>query len=530
MHWIKTLFLPYIFIFILAQVGLAQDTTTDSEKTVTPVVDAAQPDTAIAASTEEKSLDKKIDELFAKPTAWLASIIFWEIPFTNTIKIPFILIWLVVGATFFTCYFRFINIRYLKLAFDVVRGKYTRDDEPGQVTHFQALSAALSATVGLGNIASVAVAIGIGGPGATFWMIVAGFLGMSSKFVECTLGVRYREFDAEGTVRGGPMYYLKNGLAKQGLGPLGSALAILFALLCIGGSLGGGNMFQVNQAHQQFVSVTGLLANQGWVFGLIMAGIVACVIIGGIVSIAKVTSKVVPFMCGIYIAAAMTIIITHFDAVPMAFGKIITEAFSPIAVGGGVVGVIIQGFKRAAFSNEAGIGSASMAHAAVKTENPASEGIVALLEPFIDTIIVCTMTALVIIITGEYQNKELEGVAMTSAAFASVIWWFPIILSVAVILFAFSTMISWSYYGQQAWNYLFGHSKAAVLSYKLLFCVFIVIGAASSLSNVLDFSDIMILGMAFPNIIGLYFLIGEVRQEVDAFTTKINDGTIPTKK
>lgn len=522
----KTHYSLLIWMFSLAQVGLAEETLPEPEITVVTAVGATQVAETTPIDKNGTSIDQKIDAFFAKPTAILGSIIFWEIPFSAHIKIPFILLWLVLGALFFTLYFKFINIRYLRLAIDVVRGKFTRNNEPGEVTHFQALSAALSATVGLGNIAGVAVAISIGGPGATFWMIVAGFLGMTSKFVECTLGVRYREIDAAGKVRGGPMYYLKKGLAKRGLGPLGSVLAVLFALLCIGGSFGGGNMFQVNQAHQQFVHVTGLLEHQGWVFGLIMAGIVACVIIGGIVSIAKVTSKVVPFMCGIYVLGALVVIITHIEAVPMAFGKIVTEAFSPIAVGGGIVGVIIQGFKRAAFSNEAGIGSASMAHAAVKTEHPASEGIVALLEPFIDTIVVCTMTALVIIITGEYQNNELGGVAMTSAAFASVISGFPIILSIAVILFAFSTMISWSYYGQQAWNFLFGHSKASDISYKLLFCLFIVIGAASSLSNVLDFSDIMILGMAFPNIIGLYLLIGEVREEVDTFTAKIKDGTI----
>ena len=367
----------------------------------------------------------------------------------------------------FTIYMRFVNIRGFRMAIDIVRGIYSNPNDKGEVSHFQALTAALSGTVGLGNIAGVAIAISLGGPGATFWMIIAGLLGMSSKFVECTLGVKYRIENADGSVSGGPMYYLSRGFAEKGWPGLGKVLAVFFAVMCIGGSIGGGNMFQVNQAFQQFEAVTGgtesFIHGQGWIFGLVMALLVAVVIIGGIKSIAKVTDKIVPFMCGIYVLAALVILFGNFTRIPEAFGLIFAGAFSPMAISGGIVGVLIQGFKRAAFSNEAGIGSASIAHSAVKTNEPVTEGLVALLEPFIDTVIVCTMTALVIVITGTVDGGGVwqplgaggDGIHLTSTAFSSVITWFPIILAVAVILFAFSTMITWSYYGIKSWKYLF---------------------------------------------------------------------------
>ena len=478
-----------------------------------------------------RSWDEKINEMIGPATQSIESVVFWSIEIGEH-SVPFVLVWLVLGAAVFTVYFKFINIRGFKLATDIVRGKYTNPKEQGEVSHFQALTAALSGTVGLGNIAGVAVAISLGGPGATFWMIVAGLLGMSAKFVECTLGVKYRQIDDAGKTYGGPMYYLSQGFAEKGLAGLGKVLAVFFAIMCIGGSLGGGNMYQINQAYQQFVEVTGgestsWWTGKGWLFGLIFAIIVGLVIIGGIRSIARTTAKIVPFMCGIYVAAAMVILLTHFTQIPTAFGQILKGAFSGEAIAGGVIGVMIQGFKRAAFSNEAGIGSASIAHSAVRTENPASEGLVSLLEPFIDTVVVCTMTALVIIITGQGgATNNAEGVTITSNAFESVMAWFPYVLTIAVILFAFSTMIAWSYYGEQCWVYLFGRSQASRLIYKFIFCFFIVVGAAMSLGNVIGFSDAMIFAMCFPNVIGLYVLMPKVRMELDNYLNKIQDGTI----
>ncbi|WP_291727011.1 amino acid carrier protein [Bernardetia sp.] len=446
----------------------------------------------------------------------------------QTKSIPLVVFWLVLGATFFTIKMNFINFRGFKHAIDLVSGKF---DDPshdhGEVSHFQALTTALSATVGLGNIASVAIAISVGGPGATFWMITAGLLGMSSKFVECTLGVKYRIIDKEGTVFGGPMYYLSQGLAKKRMGTLGKILAVVFAVLCVGGSFGGGNMFQVNQAFDQLQGQIPALAGNGVWFGIGFAVIVGVVIIGGIKSIAKVTDKIVPFMCGIYVLAALTVIVINIESVGDALMLIFDGAFNAEAAAGGFIGVLIQGFRRAAFSNEAGVGSASIAHSAAKTDEPVSEGIVALLEPFIDTVIVCTMTALVIIFTGEYANQEgLSGALLTSRAFGKSIPWFPYVLTVAIVLFAFSTMVSWSYYGERAWSYLFGQGKIASLVYKGIFLIFVVIGASIELGAVVDFSDMMILGMAFPNILGLILLSPEVRKDLRTYFNKVKSGEI----
>ncbi len=402
----------------------------------------------------------------------------------------------------------------------------------GEVSHFQALTAALSATVGLGNIAGVAIAVSIGGAGATFWMILAGLLGMSSKFVECTLGVKYRDVDANGTVYGGPMYYLSKGLAELKKGTLGRVLAVLFAIMCIGGSFGGGNMFQANQAFQLVEVMTGgeasFFHDRGWIFGLIMAVCVGIVIIGGIKKIASVTDKIVPFMVVVYVLASLFILIAKFNLIPDAFAQIFNGAFTGAGIAGGFVGVLVQGFKRAAFSNEAGIGSASIAHSAVKTKHPASEGMVALLEPFIDTVLVCTMTALVLIITGFVDpanppSSDAQAILLTKDAFGSVIPWFPYILTMAVVLFAFSTMISWSYYGYQAWSYLFGRSKNLEYVYKGLFCLFVIVGAAASLQSVINFSDAMIFAMMVPNMIGLFFLAPKVKEELAKYMKVIKD-------
>src|SRR5690554_5054344 len=509
----------------------------------------------IIAFSQETSTADQIDQVFRKYTTWFVEGIFYEIPFSESFQIPWVLLVLIGGALYFTIYFKLINITGFATALRVVRGKYEdiekhgadtlygdmtpneqenlietiRDDSAdGEVSHFQALTAAFSATVGLGNIAGVAVALSIGGPGATFWMIVAGILGMASKFAECTLGVKFRDVGPDGTVYGGPMYYLKKGLGQKGMGGFGKVLAVLFAIFVIGGSIGGGNMFQANQASAQFVKLFGLEGTSGsmW-FGAVMAIIVAFVIIGGIKRIAKVTEKVVPFMAGIYVLAGLIILGANYMHIGEAFSLIFEGAFSGLGIAGGLVGVMIQGIRRGAFSNEAGVGSAAIAHSAVRTKYPASEGIVALLEPFIDTVVICTMTALVIIITNfdnniiDYGVEIKEGVELTATAFDSVIPHFSVVLTFAVIMFAFSTMISWSYYGMQGRVYLFGRGKVTELIYKLLFCIFIWVGSAISLGSVIDFSDAMIFAMVVPNIIGVVLLTPVVRKELNRYMKAI---------
>jgi AGCS family alanine or glycine:cation symporter len=482
--------------------------------------------TKVFASVQEPnlSLEKQIDSFFADFIVQpLASLMFWEIPFVG---FPLIVAWLLFGALYFTVRMRFVNVRLFKHAINLVRGKYETKNQVGEVSHFQALTTALSATVGLGNIAGVAIAIGTGGPGATFWMILVGFLGMSSKFTECTLGQMYRKVRKDGTIMGGAMHYLSEGLKEKNLAGLGGFLAGLFCILCIGGSFGGGNAFQVVQSLDLIKTVIPTLAEYSWVYGLIMSTLVGVVIIGGIKSISRVASIIVPFMCGVYLIACIFILASKFSLIPAAFALIFEQAFSPDAAFGGFLGVLIIGVKRAVFSNEAGIGSAAIAHSAAKVSNPVEEGSVALLEPFIDTIVVCTMTALVIIITGSYidpSNAEFiannQGGALTSAAMGSVIPWFPYILSIAVFLFAFSTMISWSYYGERCWVYLFGDKSSLI--YKILFLIFCFLGSIITATNILDFSDLMILGMAFPNILGLFILSGKVSELLRNYEKKI---------
>ena len=487
-------------------------------------------------------IDERINEAFQPISSFWEALILHEFFGTG---IPTIIFLLVGGATFFTFYFGFINIRRFGLAIKTVMGRHDdlEDDRShkGEVSHFQALATAVSGTVGNGNIAGVAMAIAIGGPGATFWMILCGLLGMSTKFVECTLGVKYRDVDSDGTVYGGPMYYLSKGLKERGFAKLGKTLAVIFAILCIGASFGGGNAAQSNQAAMQLVDSFGMTGgNARTIIGVIMMVVVGIIIIGGIKRIASVTEKVVPFMAGMYVIACLYIIIINFSLVDDAFGMIIGQAFSPSATVGGFIGVLIQGFRRAAFSNEAGAGSASIAHSAVITSYPASEGIVALLEPFIDTVVICTLTALVIIIFNgdntifEYgatvgdgtavmiQGQELSGAGITSAAFSEYISFSGPFLTIAVVLFAVSTMISWSYYGLQSWVYLFGKGKVSDLTYKLLFLVFIVIGAAGDMSSVWAFSDAMILALVFPNMIGLFILFPKVRKELEKYLNAIS--------
>ncbi len=441
-------------------------------------------------------------------------------------KIPFIVVWLIIGALFFTIYMRFINFTGFKLALQHVAGKFDKKGEKGEVSHFQALTTALSATVGLGNIAGVAIAISIGGPGATFWMITAGFLGMSTKFVECTLGVKYRDIDKNGVVSGGPMYYMKKAFKDRKMGWLGKLLAVIFAILIIGGSFGGGNMFQANQSFAQLANMFPGFSNYGALYGIVLAALVGVVVIGGIKSIAKVTDKIVPFMAVFYVLVALVIIVMNINRTGEALSLIFHGAFAPNALKGGIIGVMIVGFQRAAFSNEAGVGSASVAHSAVRTNYPITEGLVALLEPFIDTVIICTMTALVIIYTGMYNNPtNLDGVQLTSAAFGSVFSWFPYLLIIAIFLFAFSTMISWSYYGLNGFKFLFGkyfkNDKITRNVYYAFFLFFIVLGSSASLGAVLDFSDMMILSMAVPNIFALYVLSKEVKLDLKSYLKKI---------
>ncbi len=457
----------------------------------------------------------------------------------RTSPISLVVVWLIIGAIFCTLFFRFINIKGFWHALQVVRGKYDNSTDSGEVSHFQALATALSATVGLGNIAGVAIAISLGGPGATFWLIVAGLLGMSSKFVECTLGVKYRKINADGSVSGGPMYYLSKGLKKRNLGGLGKVLAALFAVLVIGGSIGGGNMFQANQSFSQLSYILPAVSGYGAWYGVLLAILVGVVIIGGIKSIARVTAKLVPIMVVIYIVTALVIIFLNIEQTPHAVRLILEGAFDPGALKGGVIGVLIIGFQRAAFSNEAGIGSAPIAHSTVKTEEPVSEGFVALLEPFIDTVVICTMTALVLIFTGMYHNPlGLEGSALTSEAFKSVISWFPYVLMVAIFLFAYSTMISWSYYGLKGFDYLvggfcerkFGSRKVSDTVYRVFFLVCIIIGSASELGPVLDFSDMMILSMAFPNILGMIIMAPEIKRDVASYLKRLKSGEIKAYK
>ena len=454
---------------------------------------------------------------------------FWDDGAGDAIQLPIVVVWLVLGALFFTFRFQFINVRGFRHGVDCVRGRYAEPGDAGEISHFQALSAALSATVGLGNIAGVAFAVGIGGPGAVFWMIVGGLIGMSSKFAECTLGQRYRTIDERGHVTGGPMVYLRQGLAEIGHAGLGRVLSVVFAVMCIGASFGGGNMFQANQSFalvQQEVPLLGSGAGQ-ISFGVGLVFLVALVIIGGIRRIGEVAALLVPGMCVLYMTCGLLIVLTHASAVPSAIGHIVGDAFSLEAGLGGFVGTLIQGFRRAAFSNEAGVGSAAIAHSAARTPEPVREGLVALLEPFIDTIVVCSTTALVIVVTGTWNDPAAgEGITMTASAFATVFPWFPKVLTVIAVLFAFSTMISWSYYGERSWIDLFG--ARSLIAYQLLFLAFTFGGVVFQNADVvLNFGDLMILGMAFPNIAGVVLLAGLVKRDLDHYLARLAAGEFP---
>jgi AGCS family alanine or glycine:cation symporter len=550
-------FLLFLSLSLMTTAGSAQTDSTANNPS-----DTLQMTAQAATDAAEMGIDQKIDAAFKPFADAIVGVVLYEFHVAGA-NIPFIVLILAIGGIFFSFYFGFPSIRKFGLAIRVVRGDYDeietkgarithpeanletvdgdikdtiRDEQHhGEVSHFQALATAVSGTVGLGNIAGVTVAISLGGPGATFWMIVSGILGMTLKFTECTLGVQYRDIDKNGVVFGGPMYYLSKGLAEKGYTALGKALAVLFAILCIGGSFGGGNAAQSNQAAKQIASLFGMEGgNAGFIIGIALAILVGITIIGGIKRIATVTEKMVPLMAVIYIAACLIVIGYHFDQIGNAFSTILSSAFSFEAGFGGFIGVMVVGFRRAAFSNEAGAGSASIAHSAVRTRYSASEGLVALLEPFIDTVVICTMTALVIVLFNsneamfEYGTSAVtingntyEGATLTSLAFQETISWFPSVLTIAIFLFAVSTMISWSYYGQQAWLYLFGKSKAMELTYKFLFLLFIIIGASANMDSVWGFSDAMILAMVFPNMIGLFFLFPVVKQQLKRYEDAI---------
>lgn len=529
LRWILPILLFFVFV----------DSTTFAQDTTDP------------APVEEVTTDQKIDELFGNSTDWFVNSVFSEID-VNGYPVLWIVLWLAAAGLVFTIAFRFINIRAFPLALRTVRGKYSLDTDPGEITHFQALTAAVSGTVGLGNIAGVAIGITIAGPGVAFWLFLSGFLGMATKFAECTLGVKYREIDANGNIHGGGMQFLRKGFAERGLAPVGTVLAILFAVFCVFASFGGGNVFQINQATSQLLNVTGgetsFFADKQWLFGLIMAIVTGAVIIGGIRGIAKVTSKLVPMMCVVYIISAILVLIVNAGHIPAAIQEIFSEAFKPrAAVTGGFLAVFIWGMRRATFSNEAGIGSAPIAHSAAKTRMPASEGVVALLEPFIDTVIVCTMTSLVLVTSMHFDgdagtfavngqtfelgaaanNSTSFGIGVTSAAFETVHDGFKYVLFACVLLFAFSTLITWSYYGLQAWQFLFGKNKFVGLVYKLIFCGIIVAGASASMGKAVDFSDASLFAMSIPNLIGVYFLMPVVSRELkkfQKFTKRIDGG------
>jgi len=448
-------------------------------------------------------------------------------------KMPFIVAWLIIGGVYLTIKMGFINLRMLKHSFQIVRGKYHTRDDKGQITPFQSLATALSATVGIGNIAMVSIAITVGGPGAVFWMIIAGLLGMTLKFTEVTLSVKHREFLADGSIMGGGMEYLSKGLAEKGWEKLGKYLSIIFAFFLIMGAIGAGNTFQVSQSLGVMQLHFPILNDMPYIFGLVLAGVTALVIIGGITRIARVAEKIVPIMVIFYVLMVLWVLGTNFSQIPHAFGLIISEAFNSTSAGVGIFMAMAQGFQRAVFSNEAGMGSAGIAHAPARVKYPIRQGLVSLYEPFIDTVVVCTMTALVVVITGTYAGGTAEldkfielnqGAAITSYAFGSVVSWFPNILGFAIFMFAFSTMITWSYYGERAWVYLFG-SKSSII-YKLIFLSFIVIATVVETSTMVDFSSILFLALAIPNIFGLLMLSGDVKMMLNEYIQKLKSGEL----
>jgi AGCS family alanine or glycine:cation symporter len=476
-----------------------------------------------------------MNELFLSINAFFEAILFFDI-FFGTMEganFPFVVALLIVGGVFLTLKMGFVNLRMMGHSINIVRGKYKTKEDKGLISPFQSLATALSATVGIGNIAAVSIAITLGGPGAAFWMIMAGFLGMTLKFTEVTLSVQHREFLPDGTIMGGGMEYLSRGLAQKGMAGTGKVMAVIFAFFMILGALGAGNTFQISQSLSVMQGQIPFFNDFPWVFGVIMAFITGLVIIGGIKRIAHVAEKIVPVMVIFYLIMVFWVLGTYFTAIPDAFALIFREAFSPTAVAGGIFGAMIQGFQRAVFSNEAGLGSAGIAHSAARVKYPVRQGMVSLYEPFIDTVVICTMTALVIILTGTYLGgtealdaaiAAKQGAVVTSTAFGSVVSWFPAILGGAIFMFAFSTMISWAYYGERAWVYLFG-SKTSII-YKLIFLGFIIIATVVDTGTMVDFSSILFLALAIPNIFGLIIMSGDVRSQLTEYLAKLKSGEL----
>ncbi|MFU8925014.1 alanine/glycine:cation symporter family protein [Acinetobacter puyangensis] len=475
---------------------------------------------SFASDSTPRSIDQIIADAVEPTANAISKVVFANIPGTDII---WIVAWLGIASVVCTFYFGFIQIREFKLATQILRGKFSDKEHPGEVSHFQALSAALSGTLGLGNIAGVAIAIALGGPGAAFWMVMMGFFCMATKFTECTLGVKYRHIDAQGNVSGGPMYYLKAGLTERGFPRFGKIMGVLAAVILAISAFGIGNLFQVNQATSQIMHQFQMESGAVWL-GLFFGVACGVVIIGGIKKIAKVASFLVPLMVVVYMGGALVILAMHFSAIPGALALIISSAFTPDAAFGGFIGALMQGLKRASFSNEAGFGSAPIAHAAVKTKEPATEGLVALLEPFFDTVILNTITALVVVVTGSYLLKEYSGVLITTHAFNSVLPGFDIVLTISIVLFAFTTMLTWSYYGLKGWQYLFGNRGAT--AYKFVFCAVSIIAATMSLGSVIDLADALVFVLAFFNVLGLYFLLPIVKKEVNGFLAKVKSGEI----
>jgi AGCS family alanine or glycine:cation symporter len=476
-------------------------------------------------STDPISLADRINNALTPVADWVSSIIFYSVEVFG-VSLPLVVVWLMAAGVVVTAGTRFVNLRGFLHGLNLVYNPQKHFDSPGEISHFQALSAALSGTVGLGNIASVPVAITLGGPGAIFWMILAGFFGMSTKFAECALAVKYRKVLPDGRVLGGPMFYIEAVFSRMGLKAFGKGAAVFFAVMTLGGSV---SILQVNQSHAQFANVTGISAPL--IYGIIMASGVAYIVLGGIRRIGAAARLLVPAMGVIYVGAALVILLMNIDAIPAAVGTIMESAFGLDAAGGGLVGALINGMRRATYSSEAGVGSAAIAHAAVRTREPMTEGYVALLEPFIDTVVVCTLTGLVVIVTGVYEpylfDPDVVGIEITSSAFASAFVWFPYVLLLASVMFAFSTLVSWAFYGSQAAAYLFGPSRTTDVVFKLTLCALLSTGAAVSLSAVINFIDSMLFGMAIPNILALYFLLPELRRDVRDYETRMGLGARP---
>ena len=473
-------------------------------------------------------IDEAIEKYFAPFSDKFSEVIFAPIEILDA-EVPILIFLMIATSIFCTFYFRCIGIWGFKHALSQIFHKNDDPEHKGEVSSFGALATALSGTIGLGNIAGVAIAISIGGPGAMFWMCCGAIFGMALKFCEVTLSLKYRHFNRDGSVSGGPMFYIERGFAKKGYHKLGKTLAYVFALACLPGTVGGGCMLQTNQAAQQFIVITGgensFFAAHTWVIGLIVAILVGMVIVGGIKSIANVTSKVVPIMCIIYLAACLIIIAANFTHIPHAIYTIVKEAFEPNnSVVGGVIGSLIIGLRRSIQSNEAGVGSSPIAYAAVKTNEPVSQGFVSMLEPFLDTVVVCSMTAFVIILTGQYQNytNGISGVELTSSAFEQVLPFFPYILAVVIILFALSTILSWAYYGQKAWTFLVGEGNKRIKFYQLIFCLFIIIGSSMNIKSVIDFTDATYLVMAAPNLLAIFVLIKDIKAALIDYCKRYN--------